>query len=239
MLAAPGLYLLLQPSGHKSWAMRFRRPHTGKPVKLTLGPYWSGESSDVEPEIGRSLTLTEARYLASKINRQRDAGIDVIVEAKRILGSSESFGQTVRDFIDQHKVRKTGERPRTWRQTARVLGLHYPSKGGVPIVVKGGLCERWYGRPLGEIDGHDVHAVITEATKDCIPGLNAGTDEASDNRGRRMADALGSLFKFVMRHRRAADENEPDDRHLPAEHASCPRPSAVGRGDQGPVAGLR
>ena len=32
----PGLYLVIQPSGKKSWAMRFRRP-SGKQGKLTLG----------------------------------------------------------------------------------------------------------------------------------------------------------------------------------------------------------
>jgi integrase len=214
--AAPGLYLVLQPSGHRSWAMRFRRPHTSKPVKLTLGPYRSGTSWDITPEIGRSLNLVEARYLAGQINRQREAGVDVVVEARRKSNDSESFGQTVIDFIDQHKVRKTGERPRTWRATARVLGLDYPSKKSTvtnvtvePTIVKGSLCERWYSRPLGEIDGHDVHAVISEATRDGVPGLGARTDEASDNRGRRLADALGAFFRFAMRHRRAAMKTNP------------------------------
>src|SRR3546814_10192043 len=32
----PGLYLVVQPSGAKSWAVRYR--HGGKPRKLTLGP---------------------------------------------------------------------------------------------------------------------------------------------------------------------------------------------------------
>jgi hypothetical protein len=32
----PGLYLQVQPSGHKSWIMRFRRP-SGVQAKLTLG----------------------------------------------------------------------------------------------------------------------------------------------------------------------------------------------------------
>src|SRR5688500_15349303 len=33
----PGLYLVVQPSGAKSWAVRYR--FGGKPRKLTLGPY--------------------------------------------------------------------------------------------------------------------------------------------------------------------------------------------------------
>jgi hypothetical protein len=31
----PGLNLIIQPSGAKSWALRFRRPD-GRPAKLTL-----------------------------------------------------------------------------------------------------------------------------------------------------------------------------------------------------------
>ena len=33
----PGLYLILQPSGARSWAVRYR--FAGQPKKLTLGPY--------------------------------------------------------------------------------------------------------------------------------------------------------------------------------------------------------
>ena len=35
--ALAGLYLVVQPTGAKSWAVRYR--HDGKPTKLTLGPY--------------------------------------------------------------------------------------------------------------------------------------------------------------------------------------------------------
>src|SRR5918993_1333994 len=33
----PGLYFVIQPSGARSWAVRYR--HAGKPRKLTLGPF--------------------------------------------------------------------------------------------------------------------------------------------------------------------------------------------------------
>ena len=35
--ATPGLHLIVQASGVKSWALRYRRPGTRKNVKLTLG----------------------------------------------------------------------------------------------------------------------------------------------------------------------------------------------------------
>ena len=47
----PGLYLVIQTSGHRSWAMRFRRPN-GKPAKLTLGPIdLSGQEAESEPVV--------------------------------------------------------------------------------------------------------------------------------------------------------------------------------------------
>ena len=33
----PGMYLIVQPSGARSWAVRYR--HDGRPRKLTLGSY--------------------------------------------------------------------------------------------------------------------------------------------------------------------------------------------------------
>ena len=58
---AQGLYLVIQPSGSRSWAMRFRRPD-GSPGKLTLGSVdLSGKEAQGEPVLGAPLTLTAAR----------------------------------------------------------------------------------------------------------------------------------------------------------------------------------
>jgi Arm DNA-binding domain len=67
----PGLYLVIQSSGQKSWALRFRRPN-GKPAKLTLGPLdLSGREAPAQPAIGHPLTLASARALAAELGRQR------------------------------------------------------------------------------------------------------------------------------------------------------------------------
>jgi hypothetical protein len=59
-----GLRLIIQPSGAKSWAMRFRRPD-GAQTKLTLGPVdLSGREGTGTPMMGAPLTLKEARGLA-------------------------------------------------------------------------------------------------------------------------------------------------------------------------------
>src|SRR4051794_32711145 len=75
--AGSGLRLIIQTSGAKSWAMRFRRPN-GKPAKLTLGTVdLSGSKAGGAPLLGAPLTLQEARWLAAEVNRRRAAGVDV------------------------------------------------------------------------------------------------------------------------------------------------------------------
>lgn len=64
--ALPGLYLVVQPSGAKSWALRYRQE--GKPAKLTLGPVIIDREVALEndPAIGAAMTLTEARAVARR-----------------------------------------------------------------------------------------------------------------------------------------------------------------------------
>ena len=83
--AATGLYLILQESGQRSFALRFRKPN-GKPAKLTLGPV---DLSGVEPaaapsldSLGAPLTLAAARQLAAELHRQRAMGRDVVADTK-------------------------------------------------------------------------------------------------------------------------------------------------------------
>ena len=74
---AAGLYLVVQPSGAKSWALRFRRPN-GDRAKLVLGPLDASKEMVGDPQIGQPLTPAAARTLAGQINRRRAMGIDVI-----------------------------------------------------------------------------------------------------------------------------------------------------------------
>jgi hypothetical protein len=80
---AMGLYLIVQPSGHKSWALRFRRPD-GRPCKLTLGPVdYSGREAEGAPVLGMPLTVDAARVLATMVHRDRRSGIDVVAQYLR------------------------------------------------------------------------------------------------------------------------------------------------------------
>lgn len=225
-----GLYLILQPTGAKVWAMRINRPN-GRRTKLTLGPYLSGVELAGVPVIGQPLTPAAARALGAEIKRQRAQALDVVAQhqtekRRRCIASQEreinTFGQAARDFVDRHKVAKTGQRPRRWRENARMLGLDYPIAGGDPTVIRHGLCDRWAEKPIAEIDGDNIYHIIEEARRHGVPGLGRHNEGASDARGRKMADVLGTLFKWLKTHRRIA-ANPCVGMHRPAAPASRER----------------
>jgi hypothetical protein len=80
----PGLYLVVQQSEAKSFAVQYRSPverdrrGNRKPKKLTLGPVSDQREScgSDAPKIGQSLTLADARALAIEALRKVGKGID-------------------------------------------------------------------------------------------------------------------------------------------------------------------
>ena len=111
---AKGLYLVVQPSGAKSFAMRFRRPD-GRPAKLTLGAFDPGDEPRDDPVVGAPLTLAMARQLAASIARQRVRGVDVIEENKarrhRERAAAEqqaanSFGAAAVEFFRDYRTKR-------------------------------------------------------------------------------------------------------------------------------------
>ncbi len=101
--ALPGFYLILQPSGAKSWALRYR--HGGRPRKLTLGRY---------PAFG----LKEARSEAGKALQLLEHGTDPGVVKKAAQGEAREIENTDRDkmatVIDLF-IRRHAQRNRRWR----------------------------------------------------------------------------------------------------------------------------
>src|SRR5258708_39594523 len=99
-----GLYLIIQPNGHRSWAVRYR--FGGKPCKLTLGP-------------ADALSLADARARAT-------------AALKKVAGGTEPPGEKSHEKADDkaagagtgEKVAKQlggryckGKGKRTWKRT--------------------------------------------------------------------------------------------------------------------------
>jgi integrase len=207
----PGLYLAIRDTGGRSWNFRYRRPDR-RPAKLVLGSVdVSGKENGGEPVIGGHLTLAAARVLATEARRQvalgHDPGAEHLADKERrrvvaVERAAKTFASSARSFIDEHRVPRQGRKPRTWREVARILGLDYPQENGEPTEIEGGLAARWRDKPVSEIDGHDIHTLIDEARRRGIPGLERRNEGISDPRGRKMADALGGMFGWLLQHRR-------------------------------------
>jgi integrase len=215
---AQSLYLVVHPSGRKSWMMRFRRP-SGKPGKIVLGPVHAEGEPPGEPTIGMPLTLAGARMLAAAVHRERAQGRDPVADHKarrhRQRAAIEeraagTFGACVRRFAHEHARVRT----RKWRYTLRQLGLHYPIDGGEPTETAGGLAQLWADRPARDVDAHDVYAVVEEARRIGTPGIPARTRRASEARARDLHSALSSLFGWLHRHR-LVDANPAAGVHRP------------------------
>jgi integrase len=206
---ATGLYLVIQPrSGAKSWCLRFRRPD-GRSGKLWLGrvDLAETETSD-EPVIGGALTLRQARELANRIDRQRARGIDVIKERKAALERKHAadqdraanvFGSLVRRFFIEYRTGKWQTRPRRWHESAALLGLRWkpgsdPAKVE-PEIIGGGLADIWRDKPVGGVDGHDIHSIVAEAEKG---------KGGSRGRARKTHAALSVFFRWLLQERRVA-----------------------------------
>ena len=118
--ALSGLYLVVQPSGAKSWALRYR--YAGKPRKLTLGKWpimgvadaRAAASEAIEAlELGNDPGAAKRKAKAARIEAhltERDK-IKTLLEqyTKRHLSTLKS-GATVKRELDRHVGAVWGDR---------------------------------------------------------------------------------------------------------------------------------
>jgi hypothetical protein len=118
---AGGLYLLVKPSGAKSWKFKFR--FGGKEKKLTIGPY-------------PLVTVTEARKARDQAKLQLLQGVDPTIEkrrtkAVRAMAHLDSFERVARAW---HAVKAPKLAPRYGRQVLDRLDADvFAAIGAVPI----------------------------------------------------------------------------------------------------------
>jgi integrase len=153
----PGLYLVVQPSAAKSWAVRYRGG--GRTRKHTLGSY-------------PAIDLKAARKLAGKALRAVAEGRDPGREkAQEREARSDSVAAVARQFIERHC--KRSNRPRTLRETKRLLDLH--------------VLPRWRSRLLREITRRDVLDLLDRV-------VDAGTPIAAN----RTLSALRKMCNWAV-----------------------------------------
>lgn len=181
-----GLYLVVQPSGAKSWALRFRSPverdkaGQRKAKKLTLGTV-ALSASKAPATIGGPLTLTQARMLATSALETVRQGIDptMIRREEKAAAKVEAMADNTIDaamveFLKRYKgKKKQGLRESTRLLTATYMGLKPdPENLGEWIKTGGGVLGRWSGKSLASITKHDA-IVLLDKLVDAGHGVTA------------------------------------------------------------------
>jgi integrase len=158
----PGLYLVVQPSGAKSYAVRYR--HAGAPRKLTIGPHPTIDLASARTLGGKALrAAAEGRDPASEKQSAKGETKRAAIEEAR--GKRDLFENVAREFIERHAMKSTRET--TWRETARILGLR-PDADGKLVEVDGDVIPAWKGRKVQDITKRDVIALL-DAVNDRAP----------------------------------------------------------------------
>lgn len=113
-----GLYLIVQPSGVKSWAVRYR--HAGKPRKMTIGGYPAIGLADARKEAQKALRMvTEGRDPATEKTereKERPAHMDLMPAVLDEFVTRYVEVKNRRSYIDETKrIIEADLKPR-WKQ---------------------------------------------------------------------------------------------------------------------------
>ena len=144
-----GMYLVIQPSGAKSYVLRYR--HAGKPRKLTIGP--------VETGLGEARKLAASARAAIAAGRdpqwEKAAGKVRAREADReaVISKRGLVEAVIAEFIEKH-VRRSNK-PSTAKEYARLLEKE--------IVVP------WRGRRLSDVSRRDVNLLLDDIVERGAP----------------------------------------------------------------------
>jgi integrase len=132
----PGLYLVVQPSGTRSWAFRFR--HGGVNGKKTLGRAGDG-----------GLSLSAARAEAAAHRHRLDRGADVTAVTSvtpKAVGGEDRIETAIASFLERHAYAKT-RRSTAWA-AERIFNRE--------------VLPRWRGRRLSDIRKADLIELVED-----------------------------------------------------------------------------
>jgi integrase len=129
-----GLYFIVQPSGKRSWAVRYRA--SGRPRKLTLGQYPS-----VDLKSAREL----ARSALAKVAGGADPGAEKkAAKAAAIVPANDMVEAVVGRFVSHYVRRQL--KASTAHEVERILGKE--------------VAGSWRGRRLSQIGRADIHNLL-------------------------------------------------------------------------------
>lgn len=121
-----GLYLVVQPSGAKSWALRYR--FAGRPRKATLGPY---------PTLPLLKARQSAREALDLLSKGGDPGVEKKVARRQAAEGRDLFENVADLFLARHMKAR-----RSYAEIKRLLDRD--------------ITPRWRGRRIQSIARRDV-----------------------------------------------------------------------------------
>jgi integrase len=174
-----GLYVIVQPSGTKSWAVRYRLD--AETNKLTLGPVLDlerGEKEPANPGIGAPLTLAAARKLAAEALHKVEIGENPRETKKAGQRTAQAIAAGTFQKIAESYFNREGRKLRTADDHRAILErLVYPVIGS---------------RPIGGIKRSQIVQLL---------------DQVEDDSGPVMADKALAVIRRIMRwHSSRSDE---------------------------------
>jgi integrase len=170
----PGLYLVIQPSGSKSWAVRYR--HGGRTRKLTIGGYPRFDLSSARKRASEAL---QAAAVGADPARQKKAA-----KSAAYFDNQSVFPAVAKLFITRHA------RPnnKSWKEAARLLGLRPDfARPNEFQIIKGGLVDRWNDRPIKEIGKRDI-----------IEAIDQMVDRGTGTQANRTLAHIRKLFNWAI-----------------------------------------
>jgi integrase len=181
--AGSALRLLVLPSGHKSFILRYRRPD-GRTAKLTLGRFDPSAEMTDAPVLGAPMTLGAARQLAASCQREIARGNDPAgLNEKATVEAAKAV--TLADVLPAY-VAHLKANNRTHAATERALRS---------------LVKPWRERPLASITSDNCSTLVDRARTQGL-GLEVRRQGPSESRARLAHSLLGGLFSWCVKKRK-------------------------------------
>ena len=165
-----GLYLIVQPTGRKSWAVRYR--FHGQQRKVTLGAY---------PVLDLSAARDRAKAILLRVQSGEDPAL-----SKR-TAEANSFDAAARSFL----LRYAKPKNRSWRETARLIG-YIPNAPGDDDPSSFGIVK---GSPADQFRHRDVKTITRGEIK---AELDRIADRGAPFTANRTLAALRKMFNWAI-----------------------------------------
>jgi integrase len=154
-----GLFLVVSPTGHKSWAYRHR--WEGRPVKLTLGRYMSpGDqlpaAREAAPAVGGTLSIVQARHLSNQAALHLQQGLNPSISLRPSEASTSTPATVEEAFAEFDKRHMT---PNNKASTAKESRRLFDKR----------IRPEWSARPIDSIRRSDVIDLLDSIIDDDAP----------------------------------------------------------------------